>query len=128
MKNGPYTLVKAPEGYPGKRYRGLYCYEHHAVLFANNISIPPAYHVHHINGNHRDNRLENLAVISEKEHHDIHKKPITYVMLECPKCGGVFRREKRNTYHKMNFCSAKCSGAYNFPGNFKKKEKDLRGV
>lgn len=31
-----------------------------------------SFEIHHINGNHDDNRLENLACISIKEHFDIH--------------------------------------------------------
>ena len=31
MKSGNYILIKAPDNYPGKKYRGKYCYEHHYV-------------------------------------------------------------------------------------------------
>jgi len=31
-------------------------------------------HVHHINGDREDNRLENLVVLSQSEHNSLHKK------------------------------------------------------
>ena len=31
-----------------------------------------SYDIHHINGNHNDNRLENLKAVSIQEHYDIH--------------------------------------------------------
>ncbi len=33
-----------------------------------------AYEIHHINGNHSDNRLENLQLVTIEEHYDIHKR------------------------------------------------------
>ena len=39
MKNGPYILVAALETYPGKKYRGKYCYEHHMVWWKKHKQI-----------------------------------------------------------------------------------------
>lgn len=36
--------------------------------------IPPGHEVHHINGNKRDNRPENLAVLAREEHRQLHEK------------------------------------------------------
>lgn len=33
-----------------------------------------SYEIHHINGNHHDNRIENLACLSISEHYDVHYK------------------------------------------------------
>lgn len=37
-----------------------------------------SYEIHHVNGNHNDNRLENLICIPIKEHYDIHYKQGDY--------------------------------------------------
>lgn len=34
-------------------------------------------HVHHLNGDKLDNRLDNLVVLSERDHHSIHAKEIS---------------------------------------------------
>ena len=46
--------------------------EHRLVLHEAGIEIPPGFEVHHINGDRRDNRLENLEVLSPKEHRQRH--------------------------------------------------------
>lgn len=34
--------------------------------------IPKGYHIHHIDGNHSNNHIDNLQCVSAKEHYDIH--------------------------------------------------------
>lgn len=72
MKNGPYELVIAPNNYDLKKYRGRYCYEHHLVWFENKSTIPKGYVIHHKNGNHRDNNIENLELLTIKDHKQWH--------------------------------------------------------
>jgi hypothetical protein len=111
MKNGLYNLVIAPESYPGKRYRNRYVYEHHIVFWEKYGLIPAGYVIHHKNGDHRDNRLSNLSLISHKEHSKLHGalKKTMYIELKCPICSNIFVREKRQTHlTKGGFCSC-CS-------------------
>lgn len=68
MRNGPYILIVAPDWFSGKRYRGKYCYEHHAVWSKKNGAIPSGSIIHHRNGSHTDNRIENLELMTSSQH------------------------------------------------------------
>ena len=49
--------------------------EHRYVWWKHHKNDPPLKHgdiIHHINGNHKDNRIENLVRVSAKEHRRIH--------------------------------------------------------
>lgn len=116
MKNGPYNLVKAPEGYPGKTYRENYVYEHHAVWYlATGEIVPSGYLIHHVNGDKRDNRIENLEVVERGDHTRKHAIPAERVEVTCVVCGRVIQRRvkvyefnaKRNS---QNCCSKQCAG------------------
>lgn len=45
-------------------YRKIY-EQHHG-------EIPKGYHIHHIDGNHSNNSIDNLACVTAQEHYDIH--------------------------------------------------------
>lgn len=72
MKNGEYELVVAPKGYPGKRYRGRYAYEHHVEAWRKTGKNPTGKVVHHKNGSKRDNSHRNIEMTTEKEHKTHH--------------------------------------------------------
>lgn len=62
--------------------------------------------VHHINGNKRDNRIENLQVMTQDEHNKLHKEKLPKTK-KCIECGKEFtppiKHRSRNT-----ICSMKC--------------------
>lgn len=128
MKNGPYILITAPVGYPGKRYRGRYCYEHISVWWTATGMMPLAgYEIHHLNGDHRDNRIVNLQLVTAQEHKRIHGKLKSAPLVEFP-CAfcRVITAIKRNSYkrrQKINklglFCSASCGTKFMFRGSSK---------
>lgn len=62
--------------------------------------------VHHINGNTRDNRIENLQVMTQLEHNRLHKEKLPKTKI-CKICGKEFnppvKHRGRNT-----ICSKEC--------------------
>ena len=121
MKNGPYTLIVAPIDYPGKKYRGKYAYEHHVQWWKAHGKVPKKGHeIHHKNGNHRDNRLSNLQLVTSKQHRKIHgellknaaikNRPIVmcaFCLKGFTKRGSVLRsRLKRN--NGRVYCGRSC--------------------
>jgi hypothetical protein len=54
-------------GHPLARMDG-YVSEHRKVLHAAGIEIPAGHHVHHVNGDKQDNRIENLSVLTPRQH------------------------------------------------------------
>lgn len=122
MKNGQYTLVIAPVDYPGRKYRERYCYEHHLVWWQSTGEVISEEEIiHHINGKHRDNRIENLKKRLRVDHAREHTlaRGRTMVRLHCPTCGNIFVRRKGQSHlqkpsNGISFCSRVCIGKFNF--------------
>jgi hypothetical protein len=133
MKNGPYELVVAPDGYPGKRYRGRYCYEHHLVWWQAHGELPgPGECIHHKNDNKRDNRIENLKLKTKLRHvgDHSHKRGRTMVRFKCPACEKKFVRQKRRSVDRRSssahlfFCSRRCIGEFGFSSATEKRKSE----
>lgn len=122
MKNGPYTLCIAPDNYPGKKYRGRYVYEHHLKWWVKTQRlIPKGFVIHHKNGDHRDNRIKNLQLMSEKDHRKIHselKRKFALTKTKCTMCRKLFeilkgRLKVRLRVNKRGiFCTKICADNY----------------
>jgi hypothetical protein len=61
-----YVRVWCP-GHPVAKRDG-YALEHRRVLHDAGVAVPSGHHVHHLNEDKTDNRLENLAVLTASEH------------------------------------------------------------
>jgi len=121
MKCGNYTLVKPPDNYPGKRYNdNRYCFEHHLVWWINTGETVPEKHViHHKNGSTRDNKFENLEILSSSNHAKLHRSfGRTMMEITCAFCGKKSKKEKRQIVPKMNngqkdfYCDRSCMATH----------------
>lgn len=120
MKNGDYILVKAPINYPGKKYRNKYCYEHHLVYWQHYGIIPNNKEViHHIDGNKHNNSIDNLKLLTAKQHDSYHgeKRKTHMVQCLCPTCGSIFEKPYRQSHlikgYKADYCSKQCANKAN---------------
>jgi predicted RNA-binding Zn-ribbon protein involved in translation (DUF1610 family) len=125
-----YISIKAPEEYPGKKYNGLYCYEHQYIWWLNTGEIlKENENIHHKNGNKKDNHFSNLEKVTKREHNQRHfKTGITYVEMKCPLCGDNFIRSKNQTHlviknRMATLCSRSCSAKWS---NLSQQERILK--
>lgn len=83
--------------------------------------IPDEYDVDHINGDCSDDRIENLQVLRKDIHYEKTRSETAPRIVKdfiCANCNGVFKRELRQTYGRVNlFCSRKCNALYNRKNN-----------
>jgi hypothetical protein len=76
--------------------------KHRKIWYDNFGDIPVdengiSYEIHHINGNHNDNRIENLACVSITEHYEIH-----YNQGDTYACAAILRRMKNRLEYFEN--------------------------
>lgn len=122
MKNGPYEMVVAPDDYPGKKYRGKYCYEHHLVWWKVTGRMVRSDHIiHHVNGKKRDNRFENLEEMSRSKHTADHNKERSsnLIRLRCGWCSETMEMKPHKYRERMKasatgnlFCSRSCGAKH----------------
>lgn len=128
MKNGPYEMIVAPEGYPGKKYRGRYAYEHIVVWWQFHGQVPPkGYEIHHKDMNHRNNKPDNLMLVSCSEHRKLHgrlRHEKSRKELICPWCkkqfflkGNAARSRIKQNINNNLYCSRSCASKFQFRGS-----------
>lgn len=80
-------------------------------------------YVHHINGNKLDNRIENLMVMSPKDHANLHNRKYPNVK-KCVICGKEFTPTDTNRKN-AKVCSKECGAKLNAKSIY---QYDLNGV
>lgn len=82
--------------------------EHRLTMEAHlGYRLPRSMHVHHINGDKRDNRIENLEVIPAHIHGAMHAPAIQPIVKNCTVCGAEFRPHKTKR-KRAKTCSERC--------------------
>lgn len=116
MKNGDYILVKAPDEYPGKKYRDRYVYEHHLVWWENTGEIidVETHLLHHKNEDKHDNSFDNLSKMEKGTHSRQHQPEAEMINLTCDWCSNGFTREARihRFGEKQGYRHAFCSRSH----------------
>jgi hypothetical protein len=70
-KGSGWTNTNGYRNVPTKRHVAVP--EHRHVWEQHNGPIPASHHIHHINGNKLDNRIENLQCLPAVEHRALHR-------------------------------------------------------
>jgi hypothetical protein len=117
VSKGDYTYAVIKE-HPNATKHG-YVLEHRIVV-ENHLGriLDPNEVVHHINSNKKDNRLENLELMTNEQHAKEHalKQGRKFVILRCPNCGERFTKPKNQSFlqkkSKYTCCSRRCRGQF----------------
>jgi len=123
------NLTKHPRGYYQVQLRqGRKAYHklvHRLVLEAWDKPCPEGCVTHHINGNKRDNRLENLEWVTQKTNIWYRKDRIP--AKKCPVCQHEFKPKTRSQKTCSHECVAKLLTGENHP-RVKLKEEDIKNI
>lgn len=117
VSKGDYYYAVVPE-HPN-RTKNNYVLAHR-VIMENHLGrlLDTNEIVHHIDGNKKNNLIENLQLMTSSEHSSLHgnEKGITMVELKCPECNNIFSKPKRQTHlqkgGKTTFCSRSCRAKF----------------
>jgi transcription elongation factor Elf1 len=114
-------MLVAPADYPGKRYRERYAYEHHIVWWKHKGFVPDkGMEIHHKDNNHRNNKFQNLQLVTSQEHRKIHGQQkaaqAEKIKFECPVCEQevlmrmrLYKDRKRKSASGKVYCSPSCA-------------------
>ena len=78
----------------------------------NNAILLPWADVHHINGDKKDNRIQNIRAMMKRDHTILsnHKKEKKITTINCVYCNSLFTDETWVIKRGRRFCSRSCAG------------------
>lgn len=91
-------------------------YAKYLWISANNREVPRGYQVDHIDNNPRNDVVENLQLLTQKENiqkYHLFHRPHPDIELTCPICGKLFYKDYRfrnRVQQGRTTCSRKCMG------------------
>lgn len=113
ISNGRYNMAVVPE-HPKADDKGYVRNTH--VVMENSIGrlLNPNEVVHHKNNDSKDDRLENLELLTRGEHTHIHRELPAMLDMVCTSCGKSFKLRKRWVEWRSNagqqnfYCCRRC--------------------
>lgn len=103
---------------------------HHRIIMENYLGrlLKKNEVVHHKDGNKKNNKLENLQLLSDEEHKRKHQleQGRLFVKLKCPWCGKIFEKPHNNTHLSKGGTKTSCSKSCN--GKFVRKKQMNNGL
>ena len=119
ISKGDYQYALVPE-HPKATKNGYVLM--HRIVIENNLKrlLNDNEIVHHIDGNKKNNNIENLQVMESKAHNKMHglENGRMHVKLKCPNCGKIFDIPKNASFlqkpskYNCTCCSSRCRGIF----------------